>query len=530
MLNTVMGRGGMISAPHHLAAHAGRRVLADGGNAVEATLAAAAMIAVAYPHLNGLGGDNFWLIRDSDGNIEAIEACGPSAAAANADAYLSRGLRKIPTRGPLAALTVAGAVAGWASALETSARWGGRLGLSRLLEDAILYARQGVPVSKSQSLLTAAKLGELKDLHGFAPTYLGASGSALMRGANLAQPRLAASLERLAEAGFDDFYRGDLARSLARDLELAGSPLALTDLEAYRAHRVRPLNLSIRSGRIFNMPPPTQGLASLLILGIYERLGISEAEGYEFIHGMVEATKKAFQVRDTFITDPDHLKGEPATFLADGWLDEQAGRIDMTKALPWSKSSDPSDTVWIGAIDGEGRAVSFIQSLYWEYGSGLVLPESGITWQNRGASFSLDPQSTNPLTPARRPFHTIQPAMAELADGRIMVYGCMGGDGQPQTQAAVYSRYAIYGQELQAAVSAPRWLLGRTWGQTVSHLRLEQRFDSTVVETLRRSGHDPEIVEPYSELMGHAGAVVARKDALLEGASDPRSDGAALAL
>jgi gamma-glutamyltranspeptidase/glutathione hydrolase len=520
----------MVSAPHHLAAHAGHRVLADGGNAVEAIVAAAAMIAVAYPHMNGLGGDNFWLIRGSDGNIEAIEACGPSAAAASAEAYLSQGLTEIPSRGPLAALTVAGAVAGWASALETSARWGGRLGLPRLLEDAITYAREGVPVSKSQSLLTAAKLGELKDLHGFAPTYLGASGSALNRGANLAQPRLAVTLERLAEAGPDDFYRGDLARSVARDLELAGSPLALADLESYRARRVRPLSLSICSGRALNMPPPTQGLASLLILGIYERLRVEKADSFEFVHGMVEATKKAFQVRDTFITDPDYLSGDPAAFLADEWLDEQAGRIDMTKAKPWTRSSQPGDTVWLGAIDAEGRAVSFIQSIYWEYGSGIVLPETGITWQNRGTSFSLDPQDSNPLTPARRPFHTIQPAMAELADGRIMVYGCMGGDGQPQTQAAVYARYAIHGEELQAAVTAPRWLLGRTWGQTVAHLRLERRFDSAVIDALRRCGHDPEIVEPFSELMGHAGAVVARRDGLLEGASDPRSDGAALAL
>ena len=520
----------MISAPHHLAAHAGRRVLAEGGNAAEAMVAAAAMIAVAYPHMNGLGGDNFWLLRGSDGGIEAIDASGPAASKTSIETYLSHGLRGVPTRGPLAALTVAGAVAGWSSALETAKRWGGRFELPRLLEDALTYAREGVAVSKGQSLLTAAKLGELKDLHGFAPAYLGANGSALTPGANLKQPRLAGSLEHLSRAGLDDFYRGDLARSIAQDLEAAGSPLSLADLESFHATRVQPLGISLGAGQLYNMPPPTQGLASLLILGIFSHLGIDEAEGFPFLHGMVEGTKAAFRIRDSFITDPKYQSGDPEEFLNSAAIGKLAKRIDMQKAASWSMPTATGDTVWLGAVDSEGHSVSFIQSLYWEYGSGLVLPESGITWQNRGASFSLDPATTNPLMPGRRPFHTIQPAMAELTDGRVMVYGCMGGDGQPQTQAAVFSRYAIFGQDLQAAVTAPRWLLGRTWGRQMSNLRLESRFDAETIEALRRAGHDLELVEPFSELMGHAGAVVSRPDGLLEGASDPRSDGIALAL
>jgi gamma-glutamyltranspeptidase/glutathione hydrolase len=210
-----------------------------------------------------------------------------------------------------------------------------------------------------------------------------------------------------------------------------------------------------------------------------------------------------------------------------GVLGDMTARIDMRKALPWPQAATPGDTVWLGAADADGRVVSFIQSIYWEFGSGVVLPESGIVWQNRGASFSLDPGATNALAPGRRPFHTIQPALAVLADGRVMAYGSMGGDGQPQTQAAVFTRYTVHNQPLQRAIAAPRWLLGRTWGTETASLRIESRFPAEIVETLRQRGHDIETTEPYDEIMGHAGAVVKRPDGFLEGAADPRGDGMA---
>jgi gamma-glutamyltranspeptidase len=217
-----------------------------------------------------------------------------------------------------------------------------------------------------------------------------------------------------------------------------------------------------------------------------------------------------------------------AEFLADADLAAAAARIDRARALPWPHVAPPGDTVWLGAVDREGRAVSFIQSVYWEFGSGLVLPGSGVTWQNRGTSFSLDPHHFNLLKPYRRPFHTIQPAFAELADGRRMPYGTMGGEGQPQTQAAVFTRHALYGTDLQAAVTAPRWLLGRTWGAATTNLKLESRFDPALVDRLRAAGHDVEVVGPFEEMMGHAGALVLHPGGLIEGAADPRSDGAAM--
>jgi gamma-glutamyltranspeptidase/glutathione hydrolase len=179
----------------------------------------------------------------------------------------------------------------------------------------------------------------------------------------------------------------------------------------------------------------------------------------------------------------------------------------------------------MGVIDKNGLAVSFIQSIYHEFGSGVVLPRTGINWQNRGASFSLDPAHLLALKPGKKPFHTLNPAAARLHDGRTMVYGTMGGDGQPQTQAAVFTRHVVFGQPLQTAVTAPRWLLGRTWGHTTDTLKLEQRFPQSVVDSLRARGHEVEVLLPFDETMGHAGALVRHPDGTLEGASDPRSDG-----
>jgi gamma-glutamyltranspeptidase/glutathione hydrolase len=181
----------------------------------------------------------------------------------------------------------------------------------------------------------------------------------------------------------------------------------------------------------------------------------------------------------------------------------------------------------MGVIDKDGVAVSFIQSIYHEFGSGIVLPESGVNWQNRGCSFSLDPQSRNPLTPGRKPFHTLNPALALFDDGRAMVYGNMGGDGQPQSQSAVFSRIAMFGMNPQAAISAPRWLLGRTWGQASDTLKLESRFAPETVAALRALGHEVDVLGAWDETMGHAGAIVRHPDGTLEGGNDPRSDGAA---
>jgi len=206
---------------------------------------------------------------------------------------------------------------------------------------------------------------------------------------------------------------------------------------------------------------------------------------------------------------------------------ELAAKVKRRRAAPWgaNRGKGPGDTVWMGVIDAEGRAVSFIQSIYHEFGCGAVLADTGINWQNRGCSFSLDPAALNALAPGRKPFHTLNPALAVLDDGRVLVYGTMGGDGQPQTQAAVFTRHVMQGQPLQEAVAAPRWLLGRTWGSMSESLKMEARFEPALVAELRRRGHDVEVVGELDEIVGHAGALVRHADGRLEGGFDPRSDG-----
>jgi gamma-glutamyltranspeptidase len=513
MLNTARATHAIAVAPHHLAAQSALSVMRDGGNALEAMVAAAASIAVVYPHMNGIGGDSFWLILPPGGAPIAIDACGQAAAAASIATYRERGL-------------VAGTIGGWNMALDIAHELGGRLPLARLLADAIGYAADGVPVTDSQQNATRSKLPELAGQPGFNETFL-IDGELPRAGQRFKQPRMARTLGMLARDGLDSYYRGPLAEEIAADLQALGTLLTDDDLRACHAARKTPLHLAHSAGDIYNMTPPTQGAVSLAILGLLDRVGLGEveADSVEHVHLVVEATKRAFRLRDEYITDPAHMSLEPQSLLDDDRLDGLAATINPDRAAPWGKGRGPGDTIWMGVIDESGLAVSFIQSIYHEFGSGIVLPTTGINWQNRGASFSLDDAHLLALRPGKKPFHTLNPAAARLKDGRTMVYGTMGGDGQPQTQAAVFTRHVVFGQPLQTAVTAPRWLLGRTWGQSSDTLKLEQRFPQSVIDGLIARGHEVDVLLPFDETMGHAGALVRHPDGMLEGASDPRSDG-----
>ncbi len=524
-LHSAGHRRGVVAAPHALAAEAGRAILAEGGNAAEAMIAMAATIAAVYPHMNHIGGDGFWLVREPNGRVRAIMASGPAGSKATRERY--RDYDAIPSRGPLAALTVPGAVGGWMLAMEAAKANRGRLPLDMLLHAAIGHARDGYTVTRSQEALTTDKLAELKDVPGFAATFL-PDGKPPKQGDKLKQTALAATLDQLANAGLDDFYRGDVGREVAADLERIGSPVTREDLTRYHAAIKEPLSVKLNAGTVFNTPPPTQGLASLMIVALYERLRVAEAESFEFAHGLVESTKRAFRVRDRYVTDPAQLPHPPARYLETKFLDIEVQKIDRRKAARWPARPGEGDTIWMGAADASGLAVSYIQSLYWEFGSGCVLPKTGVLMQNRGSSFSLDPKAVNPLEPGRLPFHTLNPAIAELNDGRVMAYGTMGGDGQPQTQAMLFARHVLHRQPLDKALDAPRWLLGRTWGSAHTNLRMESRFDGHLIDRLMSAGHDVEVLgAAYSDTMGHAGAVVLHPDKTLEGAHDPRADGGA---
>ena len=290
---------GMVTAPHHLASQTGRDVLQDGGTAVEAAVAMAATLAVVYPHMNGVGGDSFWLVSEPDGRVHGIDASGAAALIADAALYARGGHHTIPWRGGLAANTVAGTVSGWQALLQSD---DSALPLARLLRDGIRYARSGVAVTKSWADIASRKAAALR--YGGYRALFEPEGMPLREGAQFQNPALARTLERLIEDGLQSYYEGPLAAEIAHDLALAESPVTAADLAAHKAVAIRPLSVGIRGAQLFNTPPPTQGMASLLILALFDRMKADHADGFAHIHGLVEATKQAFRIRDSHIEDP----------------------------------------------------------------------------------------------------------------------------------------------------------------------------------------------------------------------------------
>jgi gamma-glutamyltranspeptidase/glutathione hydrolase len=519
-------RRGVVVAPHVLAAEAGAEILKEGGNAIEAAVAAAAAIVPAYPHMNHIGGDGFWIVREPSGKVRYIEAAGFAGAKATIDFYKAQGLSAIPERGSNAAVTVPGAIGGWQLVLEVSKALGGKVPVSRLLEAATAIAKKGSPVTRLMEELLADRVANL-DAPGFRDTYW-PGGKRPKTGDSLKPDKLGATFERLASAGLDDFYRGDVGREIAADLEKIGSPVTRADLEKYRAVFREPIKVKLNSGTVYTTPAPTQGITTLLMLGIYEKLGAAKPESYEFLHGLIEAAKRAMLIRMRTVTDFEKMKVKQEDDLTAAALEKEAKKIDPKKAAPWPQPAGAGDTIWLGAVDASGLAASYIQSLYFEFGSGCVLPATGVVMQNRGCSFSLDPKALNPLEPGRRPFHTLCPAMAELNDGRVLSFGTMGGEGQPQTNATVFTRHVTYNVPIAEAIDRPRFILGRTWGSVITNLRVESRFSPELVDALRRAGHDIEVLpQAYSDTLGHAGGVEIDKKGDIEGAHDPRSDGGA---
>ena len=515
-----------VAAPHHLAAATGRALLAEGANAIEAMLGMAATIAVVYPHMNSIGGDAFWMIREPSGKLHYIEACGYVGSKATIAAYHGMGYDTLPPRGPLAAVTIPGTAGGYKLAHKMAAAAGGRLPRTDLLADAIRLAREGYPQSRTEAECEPFEFEALRAAPGFAETYL-VDGKIPQAGVLRRNRALADTLAHLGHAGFDDFYRGDIGREIAADMEKLGVLSTRGDLESYEAQLREPLSLALPGRVHYNSPPPTQGIAALFMLGLFERLGKIRPDSFEHIHGLIEVAKRGLALRDGICTDFAHMPCDPADFLTSRVLDREAAIIRMDRAAPTPLPAAQGDTIWMGAIDAEGRAVSFIQSIYWEYGSGCVLPATGILLQNRGVSFSLDPKAFNPLMPGRRPFHTLTPALAVFGDGRVMAYGSMGGDGQPQFQAQIFT-HSNFGLPLAEAIDRPRFLYGRLWATDTPTLKLEPRFDETIVRKLRAAGHDVELAaEPYSSRFGHAGGLIRYPDGRVEAAHDPRSDGGA---
>jgi gamma-glutamyltranspeptidase/glutathione hydrolase len=520
-----------VASPHRLASESGRAILAGGGNALDAAIAAAATIAVVYPHMNGIGGDSFWLIWDTGRRcLHALNAAGRAAAAADLETYRARYGATIPARGGAAALTVPGVVSGWWEAHRLSRdAMGSTVSWPVLLEQAIAHAAHGFEPSPSQHRMTRAASALFADgcADEIRRTLWPVFNPDRLRASRFVQADLGRTLAQIASDGPEAFYRGALARALATAFAACGSPLTLHDLQAHRADWVEPLRVPYRGGEAASFPPPTQGFAALAILALLEGFELGTLDDADYVHLVVEATKLAFEDRDRWLTDPTVEPVPVARCLDATRLAHRRHLISRRAARPLDGPPTEGDTIAIVAADAAGNAVSVIQSLYHEFGAGVVAGDTGVLLQNRGALFSLDPAHPNRLAPGKRTAHTLIPSMY-LLDGRArFVYGTMGGEGQPQTQAALVTRLIDRGLGPQAAVEAPRWLLGRTWGDVSKSLRLEGRFAPDVAESLRARGHDVQVVEPWSDLMGHAQVIRLDDDALV-GGSDPRADGAAL--
>lgn len=536
-----LGRKGMISTPHYLASQAGLDALRRGGTAVDAAIAASAVLSVVYPHMCGLGGDSFWLIYDAARDeLKALNASGRAAASASPEFYAARGFKAVPARGYMAACTVPGAVSGWDEAFKLSkTSMGSPLSWAELLDPARGYAEDGFPVGHSLAHWLAVDTsgqGAGRGLHQF-PAFLDVfckeNGRPYTLGETLRQPDLADSLSRLAQHGADEFYHGSIARAIADSMMLHSGLLTVGDMDDHQADWAEPLRVPYRDLTACSAPPNSQGMAALEILNICNNLDLAAlGEGSaDYYQAMVEAVRLAFQDRDRWLSDPAFGDIPLDRLLSPEYGREQAKRIRLEQSSGLLPPLAPGgDTVWLGAVDAAGNAVSMLQSIYHEFGSGMVATGTGILLQNRGCAFSLDPAHVNGLEPGKRTMHTLTPAML-LKDGRPrLVYGSMGGEGQPQTLAALTTRIVDFGLAPQDAVNAPRWLLGRSWGAPDNDLKLEGRVPESVAEELRRRGQPVLMVEDYTEIMGHAGAILCDEDGLLQGASDPRGDGQAVAL
>jgi len=532
-----LGRRGVVASPHPLATVAGLEVLQRGGTAVDAAVAVGATIAVAYPHMTGLGGDSFWLLWDARaGQLTALQAAGAAAARATPELYRRQGLSAIPARGPLAALTVPGAADGlWTAHAFSRERLGSTVAWGDLLEAAIRHAADGIPVSPCQARVTAGA-ADLLAAHAtpfaaFRATYLD-QGAAPAPGRRLVQPTLARTLDRLAREGGRAFYEGAIAAEIGRACEAIGSPLRAGDLAAHQSRLTDPVTAPYRGGVAASVPPPCQGLVALAVLGMLDGtdVGACARDPADYVHLLVEATKLAFGDRDRWLADPDHAPVPLARLLDPAYLRDRGRRIAMDRAAPAPVAAgiERGDTIACVTADAAGNCVSLIQSIYHEWGSGVVAGETGVVLQNRGAGFTLEAGHPNVLAPGKRPFHTLTPFMY-LRDGKpALVAGTMGGEGQPQTLVAVTTRVLDVALDAQAAVEAPRWVYGRTWGAPTRALAIESRFGEPVTAELARRGHDVRVLDPWSDTAGHAQAVELRPDGLLVGGGDPRADGPAL--
>jgi gamma-glutamyltranspeptidase len=547
----VFASRGMVACAHYLATQAGLQILIQGGNAIDAAIAANATMTVVYPSTCSAGGDVFMLIwNEKSRKLYGLNGSGRAPQGMTPELFAAQGFKQIPERGPLS-INVPGAVDGWFEALERF----GTLPAETVFAPAIAFAEEGVPVtSKLSGWLNRAAVPVLKRWESSAGVYL-PNNRLPKTGDVLRQPNLAQTYRMLAKEGRDVFYRGPIAREITDYIQQCGGVLGIEDMQNHHSDWVEPISTNYRGYDIFEFPPNSQGLTALEMFNIIEGYNLKSL-GYqtpEYLHILLEAKKLAFADRDQYISDPDFVDVPVERLISKEYAELQRARINLQKAAPSVAAGleKEGDTMYLCVADREGNVVSLIQSLYNGFGSGVVGGDTGVMLHNRGTYFSLDPRHVNYLQPGKRTMHTLTPAMV-LHDGTpYIAVGTMGGDAQPQIHVQLLSAMLDFGFNVQQAIAAPRWHSGQISLSPLSgkqdiipgqrgvdgHLernivevvKMENRFPQGVSLLLDMLGHRINMVGPWEDAMGHAQAIQINSTSnYFEGAADPRCDGLAL--
>ena len=523
--SVVRAQHGMVASSQPLASQIGLDVLKRGGNAVDAAIAMAAMLNVTEPMMTGIGGDMFALVYwAKTKELKGLNASGRAPRALSLDYFAKNNVKTMPQTG-MGSITIPGAFDGWVTLRDKY----GTIGLSELLAPAIDYADHGFPVMEKTAEDWDAEVRKLSRTQAAAANYL-IDGRAPRPGEIFRQPNLARTLRTLAEGGRDAFYKGPIARAIVDYMKANGGFITMEDLAATKADWVEPISTNYRGYQVYELPPNGQGITALIALNILEGFDLAamRSEPAHYYHTLIEATKLAFADRNRYIADPTVVKVPVVELLSKEYAAKRRALIDPHKALdspPAGEVNMGSDTTYFTVVDKDGNAVSFINSLFDAFGSGIVAGDTGIVFQNRGSAFSLDPKHPNALAPGKRPFHTLIPAMVFKENQLYMSFGVMGGAIQAQGHVQVLVNLIDLKMSLQQAIDAPRYRF-----MTGRDVLMEDELGSSVIDQLLKLGHvrakPPGVLR--SSMGGGQAIMIDPVTKTLMGASDPRKDGMAL--
>jgi len=526
--SVVRANQAMVATSQPLASQVGIEILKRGGNAVDAAIAVAAMLNVTEPNMTGIGGDCFAMVYfPKTKKVEALNASGRCPRALTLNHFTAKKIAQMPLSG-METITVPGAFDGWLTLLEKY----GTMKFGDLMAPAISYAESGFPVMEKIAADWEPEVPKLKQDAAAAATYL-VNGGAPRPGTIFAQKNLAKTFRTLVNGGREAYYHGEIARAIVDYLKKNGGFLSMEDFAAQKSNWVEPISTTYRGHTLYELPPNNQGLTALIILNILEGLDIRgmRSDAVQYFHTLIEATKIAFADRNRFIADPAFAKIPVKELVSKEYAAKRRALLDPKRAIDAPAYGDikmGSDTTYFTVVDKDRNAVSFINSLFNSFGSGIVAGETGIMLHNRGSGFSLDPNHPNKLEPGKRPFHTLIPAMVFKEDGKLLMsYGVMGGDIQAQGHSQVLINLVDREMNLQQAIDAPRirYISGKG-------VMLEDTLPADVISGLVARGHErvlPPAGIKHRALMGGGQAIMVDPDTgALAGASDRRKDGIAI--